>query len=776
MAAAAAPHRASVWSPHTLSSSSSSPSSSPLVFVTLVLVLSLCGLPLPVRAALPMTRQSLSYAFQNRSEVYLQLMASPVQYYPTSTSTVATASSAHPLVMWGGHLWWDDNGVVGGNDSYVLDTSTQPSSLVSVSILSGTDYYGRYMANDSTGQYYYQGAAADAANPALTAGTVPMPSSTGCGSASVLYLFAGHVSPPVHHYSLDGGLHWTDSQTAVEDWVARTDPVCVVDPATGGLYVMAGLGYTPFIQLNDVWHNPGGASIDVEAQWSLVTPAAAWPARDQASAAAATNPYLNRTVMYIAAGHTQNYQYGQSVNGSGYWVDGSNDVWASSNLGVSWSAVTLSAPWGNRTGARLAISAAGTMVIAEGSVTGHWAGDFYPHDIWASVDGGFSWGQCAGMADATWAPRRLHGLAFDASGRLWMAAGECWGTSQAGAPPNAGNWWTYDVNNGNKYDDVQVSTISFDDPAQVAQHCGVQASPCGIGARCWPIQGNANCPCTASSSSSSASTPSPSSASTSASSLSSLPLSSTRSLSASSSTVSSSAAPLPPLPSSSASPAGASSSMSAALSSRASTSVAASSSLSPSSTTAGTLSSSLPVRLSSSDSSPNAFPSSPSSGPSSSTGLSGVVSPDGGGGSSSGSTLPVGAIVGIVVGVVLACCCLLLAFALVRRRKRHAQEPGTPVSEGAAASTDSDSASPSRTRNRLTGLAAAAAGGGRAAVGGAGSHYQWGTDELELHRNASAASDPSARLSESANSSSQFNTSSSLSSSDQVGSSIVYVH
>ena len=275
---------------------------------------------------------------------------------------------------------------------------------------------------------------------------------------------------------------------------ARSDPVCVVDPQTGGLYVMSGLQYGGNWSLfNDVYYNPGGYQIDVENAWSVVTLAAAFPPRDQASAVAAVNPHLGgRTVMWIAAGHNNGYQFGQA---SWTTTQGRNDVWASSDLGVTWSAATLAAPWMNRTGAQMAVSPNGTLVIAEGSVVGSGVSDFYPHDVWASVDGGYSWGLCSGLSDSTWQPRRDFGMTFDAQGRLWMAAGECRGTTQPGSPAwSAADWWVYDVNDGEKYDDLWVSAISFDDPAAVATYCGVQASPCGIGARCWPIQGQRGVP------------------------------------------------------------------------------------------------------------------------------------------------------------------------------------------------------------------------------------------------------------------------------------------
>ena len=81
-----------------------------------------------------------------------------------------------------------------------------------------------------------------------------------------------------------------------------------------------------------------------------------------------------------------------------------NDVWASDDGGVTWELFTPSAPWSERESfglAALTVAAAGGGGGGSSStpprvlLVGGFNGDAKKSDVWASDDGGASWGQLA---------------------------------------------------------------------------------------------------------------------------------------------------------------------------------------------------------------------------------------------------------------------------------------------------------------------------------------------------------------------------------------------
>ena len=151
--------------------------------------------------------------------------------------------------------------------------------------------------------------------------------------------------------------------------------------------------------------------------------------------------------------------------------DNYNDVWASSDEGRTWVAINPSAPFMQRSSAGGVVTKDGVLVIVGGFADDD-EGQFnqkIANDVWASMDGGYSWGRC--VLDAEWDDRFQQVVTLDDQGYLYIMGG---GTG------------TVDMS---VLQDVWRSTVSFSDTAAVARVCGLTVPACGIGLKCWPGPG-----------------------------------------------------------------------------------------------------------------------------------------------------------------------------------------------------------------------------------------------------------------------------------------------
>jgi len=137
------------------------------------------------------------------------------------------------------------------------------------------------------------------------------------------------------------------------------------------------------------------------------------------------------------------------------------DVWASSDSGRVWTAVTLSASFGRRDDSNAEITPGGMIVLAGGYNGG--TGE-HLNDVWVSANGGYSWGAC--VIDADWEDRRYLHTVLDDEGYLWVMGGQIEGLGYQ--------------------NDIWKSVISYHDNDDVSQHCGVSIPSCGVGLKCWP--------------------------------------------------------------------------------------------------------------------------------------------------------------------------------------------------------------------------------------------------------------------------------------------------
>ena len=138
----------------------------------------------------------------------------------------------------------------------------------------------------------------------------------------------------------------------------------------------------------------------------------------------------------------------------------------------------MTAPFVGRDHARLLSTSNGVLIVLQGDTQPPikpgtngtdeiYGADTYDNDMFASLDGGYTWGQCSGAAIA-WGGRQYPAAALDSQGYLYVGGGYNKFLSR-----------TY-------FNDVYRSAISFNNVYQVAQACGQLSVPTTIGLVAWP--------------------------------------------------------------------------------------------------------------------------------------------------------------------------------------------------------------------------------------------------------------------------------------------------
>ena len=406
-----------------------------------------------------------------RSNARLAVVSTPLSY--TAVGGFPTVTLNNTLLMFGG---------VGNSTTLINDTwATTTPDRAGWALMSGVDMASGRVSPSHRALYTF------------AVGTTGCASST-AATSPLLVVMAGYLSPVQQWMYSRDGLNYTTLTSA--PWSPRSTTMCLVLPCTvatpfcnSSVLLLSGLPIVPDVvdplqPLNDVWDCPVISSSNLTSCWTQVTSRASWPGRDGAMGVAST---ANTTVVssgvlvYIMGGSQRQHQHG-----SGDYT-GSNDIWASSDRGVTWTLVTAAAPWNARATGSVAVSSTGILVLSEGQYAPTDSNDSFPHDVWASLDGGVTWGQCSNSSTAAYAARSHHATVLDEKDFLYMAAG-------------------IDVNFF-PLNDVFRSTIAFRDAATVAAACAPLAIPtCGPGPQCWPP--STQCPpCQVASRSSSTSTP-----------------------------------------------------------------------------------------------------------------------------------------------------------------------------------------------------------------------------------------------------------------------------
>ena len=231
--------------------------------------------------------------------------------------------------------------------------------------------------------------------------------------------------------------------------------------------------------LNDVWR-----SSDLGVSWQLVTTAAPWAARFETLTFSARMPVApKRDIQYVIGGATPTYLSDGSPDT--YY----NDVWASSDYGVTWALITAAAPWEGRWGHSGVVTRDGAIVFFGGAVKEdlyerpyNWA---YYGDIWASLDGGYTWKECT--ARTVPYNRTESAVALDNEGYLLMAAGYSIHEPRAPQLPPQLDWHNDVIRSSFSLE--QDDNGNYDGGRQLAAACGFDYPTSGrIGLQQWPAQ------------------------------------------------------------------------------------------------------------------------------------------------------------------------------------------------------------------------------------------------------------------------------------------------
>ena len=263
--------------------------------------------------------------------------------------------------------------------------------------------------------------------------------------------------------SSDGGYRWTLQGEGLPSDTSRFLGTAVVDN-NNRIYVMHGQTCGPTgeydVVLNDVW-----MSATQGKTWSQVKQSVRSPPGRSVHGSVVAKYYEPTTkaavdAMYIMFG----YRGYQEVVGNLY----RNDVWVSTSGATTWLQLTDKASWTARGDSQLEVTSKGVLVIAGGVSNIEGTERRELNDVWASLDGGYTWGICSD--NARWDDRQFQFTAIDKEGYLYVIGGRARDANGDGYLAN----------------DVWISTQSFDDVTAVSQMCGLIVPPCGVGLRCLP--------------------------------------------------------------------------------------------------------------------------------------------------------------------------------------------------------------------------------------------------------------------------------------------------
>lgn len=209
---------------------------------------------------------------------------------------------------------------------------------------------------------------------------------------------------------------WTQ-MTAGAGWSARLRPATVATP--DGTLVLMG-GHDDRGNRNDVWK-----SVDKGATWTLVNASPGWSVRHAHAAVALPD--------------------GSIILTGGFGGSAKPDVWKSADNGATWTLVTANPGYPSRYYHTMDVLPDGSIVIMGGY--GNTDGRF--NDVWRSTDGGLSWTQMT--ANAGWTKRDSHTSAALPDGSLVLMGGydgkyenDTWRSTDNGATwteVNASSGW-----------------------------------------------------------------------------------------------------------------------------------------------------------------------------------------------------------------------------------------------------------------------------------------------------------------------------------------------
>lgn len=284
---------------------------------------------------------------------------------------------------------------------------------------------------------------------------------TGAGNGCALYDRANHQFyslTPTRAYVSSDAVTWTPGPLYGAP-NGFTSMGCTISQS-GTIYLLGGTQTgVNGTDANNVWQSTNYAQ-----NWTQSTTAAQWSQRDTVGSWTQYSPFLGKTILTIYSGGPQHNQILDDGTNLGSAIN--NQVWASSDSGASWRLLGFgSFTPRDHTVLGTQVSSAGVVVITSGKVTVN-GSTYYANDVWASFDGGITWGVCTPPSGGGFTPREDPSTAMDPSGFFYVSGGQ-------------------DIS-GNKILDLWRSPFSFNDLNAVASNCGLVVPTCGVGLQCWP--------------------------------------------------------------------------------------------------------------------------------------------------------------------------------------------------------------------------------------------------------------------------------------------------
>ena len=350
-----------------------------------------------------------------------------LSFYPPDSNTLKRLTN--PLIMYGGRGTYGTSRSVVYNDVWAFDSTLDEWWLIGGVTPDGTS------SKNTASPLQDQGRTADCYD-----------------STGRMYAIAGTGEDGQKNsrvfVSIDGGMRWTQA-SANAPFPMREAAACATG-SSGQVWVLAGAREDNDVDYyQDVWQ-----SSDFGKTWRQMTPNAPWSKRTQADADVLQNStaFGGKDIIYFANGYDGVKWPGQRQN----------DIWVSSDGGRIWAAITMNAPYRGRQDGQLIVTASGALITVAGDVGINYPGNF--NDIWASLDGGYTWGLC--NLTAGFSPREDHVAALDSRGYLWVMQGEA---PDSDIPKN----------------DVWRSTTAMTD-GNIASLCSLTRPKCAVGLQCWP--------------------------------------------------------------------------------------------------------------------------------------------------------------------------------------------------------------------------------------------------------------------------------------------------
>ena len=345
----------------------------------------------------------------------------PVTYvtqYQSDNDNAWVSAPAGSWFLWGTQpdmsistdfsTWWYTSGTADTNSH--IDSRAIPLNFPTVvTAQSGTIAPGNAMCNHRTtfNRFYLLGNVNTKTSPyAINT------SSSASGNAVVNTYFAWATNDgQIWNQVMNNGSSYAMAQQRAA--TTMQFPFCVVDQKER-VYLVGGA---------DTW-----MATDLAVSWTQVVSSNYPPARYAMSGGIYSPTPTTDTIVMIG---------GQTPTNTHL-----NDVWSSTNGGLTWGVLTANAPWSPRRDGNFAIHNNGVMVYVGGDLNGGSGGVF--SDAYVSVNGGSTW-YLLGLAPTVNINITLAASAFDAAGYLWFVAGQ--------TVSNTSNWvWT---------NTIQKSSLSF---------------------------------------------------------------------------------------------------------------------------------------------------------------------------------------------------------------------------------------------------------------------------------------------------------------------------